>query len=167
MISPWDFHVFSKPCQKKIWLDLWPVLSLRLAFFGHDLPKPTHLVGTLPDMGTLCKKMTKADRAKFRARLETRHIGTKHYETRNRYKWQVTWLPKLASGKEAGQEEDPKKVLHQGKERWRAEKDVSAWLQRLSLQCTLPQRLRTCHFQALDHSVPKSLRFFWTAVRRR
>ena len=50
------------------------VTSLRLAFFGHDLPKPTHLMGTLPDMSTLTKKMTKADRAKFRARLETRHI---------------------------------------------------------------------------------------------
>lgn len=48
-----------------------------LAFFGHDLPKPTHLVGTLPDMGTLCKKMTKADRAKFRARLERRQAKRK------------------------------------------------------------------------------------------
>lgn len=41
--------------------------------FGHDLPKPTHLWGTLPNLGAMTRKMTRAKRSQIQQRLTRRN----------------------------------------------------------------------------------------------
>lgn len=53
--------------------------TLRMGFFSHDLPKPTHLVGTLPDLGQMKRRMTKADRARIAARLDAWLLPELHF----------------------------------------------------------------------------------------
>lgn len=55
----------------------WSIL--RMGFFSHDLPKPTHLVGTLPDLGHMKRRMSKADRARIAARLDAWLLPELHF----------------------------------------------------------------------------------------
>ncbi|CAK8996437.1 unnamed protein product [Durusdinium trenchii] len=48
-----------------------------MAFFGTDLLKPTHLLTNLVPAKSLRRKMTKAHRLKFKARLEKRNLRRK------------------------------------------------------------------------------------------
>ena len=42
---------------------------LRMAFFNHDMQKPTQLVGNLPNLVAMKRTMTRARREKFRLRF--------------------------------------------------------------------------------------------------
>jgi hypothetical protein len=41
-----------------------------MAFFQHDMLKPTHLMGNLPGIEGLTRVMRKADREKFKKRFD-------------------------------------------------------------------------------------------------
>ena len=55
-------------CTHHLIFDLFSIP--RLAFFQHDMLKPTHLVGNLPGIKGLARVMRKADREKFKKRFD-------------------------------------------------------------------------------------------------
>lgn len=48
-----------------------------LCFFGHDLEKPTTLVGDLPGLESLERKMTQSDRQKYRLQRQRKNLRLK------------------------------------------------------------------------------------------
>lgn len=48
------------------------MITTWMAFFNHDMQKPTHLWGTLPGLGRMSRTMTADHKAKFRKRLAAR-----------------------------------------------------------------------------------------------
>lgn len=65
LTSWWILMAYAIAC---LWL-----LVPRQGCFGHDLPKPTHLWGTLPNLGAMTRKMTRAKRSQIQQRLTRRN----------------------------------------------------------------------------------------------